>query len=77
MPDTPDVRDEVLETLSEVLDTSEGELREQPRLAAHQWDSLSSLRAFVQLEERLGVTLDLRTFNTARSVDDIVRLVAA
>lgn len=77
MSEITEVRTKVLEILSEVLGRTEGQLREQPQLAAHEWDSLTSLQTFVQVEKRLDVTLDLRTFNTVRSVDDIVHLVAA
>jgi acyl carrier protein len=65
----------VLETLGQVLDTPVDNLRANPVLATHAWDSLSSLEALVILEKRLGVDFDLRTFHAARTVDDLVRLI--
>ncbi|GAA1927945.1 acyl carrier protein [Streptantibioticus ferralitis] len=65
----------VLETLGEVLETPVDDLRANPVLASHAWDSLRSLEALTQLEVRLGVDFDLRTFNAARTVDDLVRLI--
>jgi acyl carrier protein len=67
----------VLDTLGEVLDESVRDLRAQPVLAAHDWDSIASLEALAQLESRLGVTLDLRAYHGARTVDDLIDLVAA
>jgi len=65
----------VLDILSEVLNEPVGDLRAQPILAGHDWDSLASLEALAQLESQLGVTLDLRSFHAAREIDDIVGLV--
>lgn len=67
----------VLETLSEVLNESAGDLRAQPVLAAHEWDSVASLEVLSLLESRLAITLDLRTYHGARTVDDLIDLVAA
>jgi acyl carrier protein len=67
----------VLNTLSEVLNEPVDDLRAQPVLAAHEWDSLASLEALAQLESRLAVTLDLRAYHAARTVDDLIDLVAA
>lgn len=69
------VADTVLGILSGALDVTADELRERPTLAAHEWDSISSLDALSQLESQLGVTLDLRAFHAARTVDDVVALV--
>jgi acyl carrier protein len=75
MSDLAATRLAVLESLGEVLDTSLDELRENPVLATHAWDSLSSLEALSLLEQRLGIEFDLRTFHSARTVDDLVHLV--
>ena len=45
-------------------------------LAAHEWDSTSSLDALSQLETGLGVRVDLRAFHAARTVADVVDLVS-
>jgi len=66
----------VLNMLSEVLDESVGDLRAQPVLAVHEWDSLASLEVLSQLESRLGVALDLRAYHDARTVQDLIDLVA-
>lgn len=69
------VRTVVLETLGQALDEPVDTLETNPVLAAHRWDSLSSLEALNELESRLGVSFDLRSFNDAHTVDDIVGLV--
>jgi acyl carrier protein len=69
--------DVVLNTLSGVLNEPVADLRAQPVLAVHDWDSLASLEVLSQLESRLGVTLDLRTYHAARTVEDLTGLVAA
>jgi acyl carrier protein len=66
----------VLNTLSEVLNESVSDLRAQPVLATHEWDSLASLEVLSQLESRLGVALDLRAYHDARTVEDLIDLVA-
>ncbi|MBM4795424.1 acyl carrier protein [Streptomyces sioyaensis] len=65
----------VLETLGQVLETPVDDLRANPVLAAHAWDSLRSLEVLTLLEDRLGVDFDLRSFNAARTVDDLVHLI--
>jgi acyl carrier protein len=77
MSDRSAVEATVLDTLGEVLNESVRDLRAQPVLAAHDWDSIASLEALAQLESRLGVTLDLRAYHGARTVGDVVDLVAA
>jgi acyl carrier protein len=67
----------VLETLSQVLNVPVAELEEQPALAAHDWDSFSSLETLAQLEDKLGLRFDLRDFNSAHTVDDLVTLAAS
>lgn len=79
MTDTPTtdttVERSVLEILAGALDVSVDVLRDEPVLARHEWDSISSLDALAQLENRLDVTLDLRAFHAARTVEDVVALV--
>lgn len=76
MDDSVSARDSVLDILSGVLDIEVGDLLTQPVLAAHEWDSISSLEAFAALERHFGIELDLRAFHATRTVDDLVRLVA-
>lgn len=65
----------VMSILSHVLNESAADLRAQPVLAAHEWDSLTSLEVLAQLENQLYVSLDLRRYHAARSIDDLVSLV--
>jgi acyl carrier protein len=74
---TTAVEPTVLETLSQVLNVSVDELKAEPTLAAHDWDSFSSLETLAQLEGKLGLRFDLREFNSAHTVDDLVSLVAS
>lgn len=67
----------VLDAVGEVLGESAGDLRAQPVLAARDWDSVTSLEVLSRLESRAGVTLDLRAYHAARTVDDLIALVAA
>jgi acyl carrier protein len=76
MSDTASIEATVLDILCEVLNESAGDLRAQPILAVHDWDSVASLEVLALLESRLGVTLDLRTYHGARTLDDLVQLVA-
>jgi acyl carrier protein len=75
MSDHEETESAVLEILSDVLGVPEDELRRHPVLAAHRWDSMSSLEALAQLESRFGVRLDLRSYSAARTPGDLVDLV--
>ena len=66
----------VMNILSEVLGEPVPALRAQPVLAAHRWDSLNALETLAQVEEELGVTLDLRAFQSIREVGDLVELIS-
>jgi acyl carrier protein len=76
MNDTASIEASVLTVLSEVLKESPGDLRAQPVLAAHEWDSVASLEALSQLESRFAVALDLRAYHAARTFEDLTDLVA-
>jgi acyl carrier protein len=67
----------VLGVLSDVLGEPPGALSEHPVLAAHAWDSLTTLEALAQLESGFGVQLELRAFHAARTVEDLTSLIAA
>jgi acyl carrier protein len=71
------VEDTVLDVLSDVLHEPVDGLRQQPILAVYEWDSLSSLEALSQLESRLQISLDLRSYQAVRTVADLVELVSA
>ena len=71
------IRDGVLEIVSDVVGQPTEALLAQPLLGAHGWDSLAALEGLAQLESRFGVSLDLREYNAARQIDDLVALVAA
>jgi acyl carrier protein len=76
MDDTASVGATVLTILGDVLRESPNELRAQPVLAAHEWDSIATLEALSQLESRFAVTLDLRAYHAARTIEDLTELVA-
>ncbi|MEV6907367.1 phosphopantetheine-binding protein [Amycolatopsis sp. NPDC051071] len=77
MTEMDDTASVVLNTLSEVLNKSTGELRARPVLATHGWDSLASLEVLSRLESGLTVTLDLRAYHAAHTVTALIDLVAA
>jgi acyl carrier protein len=70
------IEDTVLDVLSDVLREPVAGLRQQPILAVYEWDSLSSLEALSQLESRLKISLDLRSYQAVRTVADLVALVS-
>ncbi|MGA5134111.1 acyl carrier protein [Streptomyces olivoreticuli] len=67
----------VLDVVSDVLGQHPETLRNQPVLAAHDWDSITSLEALAQLESGFGVRLELRDFHAAHTVDDMTALITA
>jgi acyl carrier protein len=71
------IGDVVLDALSDVLQEPAGGLAAEPALAAHAWTSLASLEVLAQLENELGIVLDLRAFNAVRTVDALIELVRA
>jgi acyl carrier protein len=71
------LRNTVLLVLSDVLAEPVEDLLAEPLLGEHAWDSLASLEALVQIEQRLDVALDLRDYHAARAIDDLVELVTA
>jgi acyl carrier protein len=71
------VQDVVLNVLSDVLQETPDEVAAKPVLAAHAWTSMASLEALAQLEDELGIALDLRAFNAVRTVDALIELVRA
>ena len=76
MTEAATVEDTVLDVLSDVLHEPVDGLRQQPILAVYEWDSLSSLEALSQLESRLRISLDLRSYQAVRTVADLVELVS-
>ena len=65
----------ILDILGDALEEPVDSLRANPVLAAHEWDSLTSLLTLSQLERNFGVTLDLRAYHAARTVGDLVSLI--
>jgi len=65
----------VVDVLTSVLAETEERIRAQPVLARYGWNSLRMLEALAQLESALHITLDLRAYQAAHTVDDLVRLV--
>lgn len=64
----------VLAAVSDVLNEPVDGLRSEPVLAAHRWTSMASLEVLAQLEDQLGIELDLRAFHAVRTVDGLVEL---
>jgi acyl carrier protein len=76
MSEPTEVQQTVETILSDVLRVPVDDLRQQPVLATYQWDSLNMLEALAQLESSFGVSLDLRFYQQARTVDDLLSLIA-
>jgi acyl carrier protein len=66
----------VLDILADALNESVDNLRRQRVLAAHDWDSMTTLLTLAQLESRFGITVDLRAYHATRTVDDLISLVS-
>ena len=77
MRDRSSIEVGLVNMLSEVMGTTPDELRETPVLAAHPWDSLTNLEALVQVETLWKVSLDLRAYLGARTVDELVELIVS
>lgn len=75
--ETAPIENVVCDALGEVLGVTQADLRARPVLATHEWDSVASLEVLSRLESRLAVTLDLRAYHGARTVEDLIELVAA
>jgi acyl carrier protein len=71
-----DVEDSVVDILSRVLSTPQGKLRSERTLSSYTWNSMAVMEAFVQLEDRFRTLLELPELARARSIDDVVELVA-
>jgi acyl carrier protein len=76
-PDPASVEATVMDVVAEVLNEPVAAIRDVPVLAAHAWDSIASLEVLAQLESVLEVTLDLRAFNSVRTVAELVDVVRA
>lgn len=77
MSDTSSVETTVLDVVGEVLRKPVDVLLASPVLAGHDWDSVASLEVLSQLESRLGITLDLRTYHAARTLPDLIGIATA
>lgn len=75
MADAGSVEATVLDILGEALEEPVAGLRANRVLAAHEWDSITSLLTLAALESHFGVNLDLRAYHAARTVDDLVNLI--
>jgi acyl carrier protein len=77
MSNSSQIDDVVLDILTDVLQESADEFQAEPALAAHAWTSMASLEVLAQLENELGIVLDLRAFNAVRTVDALIELARA
>lgn len=71
------IEEQIVGILADVLGEPVTALADDPVLAAHHWDSLTSLEALAQLESRFGLTLDLQRFHAAHTVGELTALVRA
>jgi acyl carrier protein len=71
-----EIGETVVAVIGDVLGCSPQDLRDQPLLAAHDWDSITSLEALAQLESGFKVKLELRDFHAARTADEMTALIA-
>ncbi len=69
-----DTTSAVLNILSDVLERPVEDLRRQPDLESHGWDSMSTLETLARLEEHFGVKFDLREFSKVRTAEEVVAL---
>jgi acyl carrier protein len=73
-----DKSDVVIGVLAEVLEVPADTLTDDTALADQEnWDSMAALETLTQLESRLGIRLDLRSYHTVRTVGDLVELTQA
>lgn len=73
-----DNADVVIGVLAEVLEVPADTLTADTALSDEEnWDSMAALETLTQLESRLGIRLDLRSYHTARTVGDLVELTQA
>ncbi|MFB9906137.1 acyl carrier protein [Allokutzneria oryzae] len=78
MAETQSVTDGVLDILEDVLEIPRADLQAHPTLRDHEnWDSMGALEILSQVESRYGVQLDLREFNSAKTVDELAAAVSA
>ncbi|MQY06441.1 acyl carrier protein [Actinomadura macrotermitis] len=64
----------VLDILGDVLELPAEDLRKEPDLKSHGWDSVATLEALARLEQHFDVKFDLREFAAARTADEVVAL---
>jgi len=68
----------VIDVLAEVLEVPADTLTADTALGDQEnWDSMAALETLTQLESRLGIRLDLRSYHTVRTVGDLVELAQA
>lgn len=68
----------VIDVLAEVLEVPADTLTADTALGeVENWDSMAALETLTQLESRLGIRLDLRSYHTVRTVGDLVALAQA
>jgi acyl carrier protein len=77
MSDAAEVGKTVIEIIGDVLGKAPEELGEAEILAAHGWDSITSLEALALLESEFGILLDLRSFHAAHTVAQMIELVVS
>ena len=70
------IKNVVLEVISSILNVPEKVLQDNPILTTHQWDSIISLDALIQLENKFKIKFDLRKFHAVRTIDDIAELIS-
>jgi acyl carrier protein len=70
-------RDEFIAGLSEAIEWSDGVFDAKTELRGHQnWDSAGVMSAIMFIDERVGRTVSAKSLEDARTVADVVALVA-
>lgn len=69
---------EVLELMAEALEVEPGRLAPDTRIEdVSEWDSVGWLTLMASVEERLGVELVAKDVREMKTVDDVLRYIAA
>lgn len=69
---------EVLELFAEALEVEPGRLSPETRIEdVSEWDSVGWLTLMAAVEERLGVELVAKDVREMKTVDDVLRYIAA
>jgi acyl carrier protein len=75
MSEPDSIEKSVTGIIADVLGVDPGDIAPDTALAGIGWDSMNSMESLVRLESTFGISLDLRSFNAARTVTEMMALV--